>query len=280
LPTSISLSTFNSTKVFHTNASGITSDVTVTSGPNAPNYSTRTKYGRVTAFSDFHLIPSTETVENQVIPSSVVGSVGNGYVDLSWTMTNITNIIDYNIKYSKDNGISWIDYEHVPQVERSIRVSGLTNGSTYIFKVASISTEGLSELSESSSSLTPLSIAPSAPSDLIVVACISSVNLRWNVPSDDGGSPITNYVVQYSSDSGATWTTTSESIILFANDISTIRSFTVYNLDIIPYIFKVCAVNEVGNSDFSTPSDSVTPYSESYYIYEDLCSNIDPNLIP
>ena len=258
LPVGISLSTFNNTKIFHTTSSG-TFDVTVTSGPNAPNYSTRTKYGRVTGFSDFYLIPSTETALNQVVPSSLVGSVGNGYVDLSWSMSNAIDIIDYNIKYSKDNGVSWIDYEHVPQIELSIRVSGLTNGSSYLFKVASVSAEGLSELSASSSSLTPLSIVPSAPSNVVAVSALNSAHLTWDVPSDNGGSIITGYIVQYSSDNGSSWTSSNDPLYLFADDVSTTRSLTVTNLSAIPYVFRVAAVNSVGSGSYSSVSNSATP---------------------
>lgn len=260
LPVGISLSTFNNTKIFHTNSSGITSDVTVTSGPNAPNYSTRTKYGRVTGFSDFHLIPSTETVLNQVVPSSLVGVVGNGYIDLSWSMSDTTDITDYNIKYSADNGTSWIDYEHVPQTERSIRVSGLVNGSSYLFKVASVSAEGLSELSTSSSSLTPLSTVPSAPSDVVAVSALNSANLSWTTPSDNGGSDIIRYNVQYSSNNGSSWSLSNDPIYLFSDDVSTTRNGTVTNLSSSnSYVFRVAAVNSVGSGSYSSASNSVTP---------------------
>jgi hypothetical protein len=137
----------------------------------------------------------------------------------------------------------------------------------------------MSNFSNPSSSFTPIPSIPDSPTNVVGIPGIESVDLRWDVPND-GGSSITDYIVQYSSDSGATWTTTSESIILFADDISTTRNFTVYNLGIIPYIFKVCAVTEAGNSDFSTPSDPVTPYSDSYDIYIATYSTIDPNLIP
>lgn len=263
LPTSLSLTRFNNTKIFHTNSSGITSDVTVTSGINAPNYSTRTKYGRVTGFSDFHIIPSTDIVENQAVPSSLVGAVGNGYVDLSWSMSSTTDIVDYNIKYSMDNGSSWIDYEHIPQTELSIRVEGLVNNTSYIFQVASISNEGVSSLSSSSSSLTPLSVVSTEPSNLVVQADLNSVNLTWTVPSDSGGSNIVNYIVQYSKNGGSSWTTSSDPLYLFSDDISSTRSLTVTNLDAVPYIFRVAAVNNVGTSDYSSSSNSVTPTSSS-----------------
>jgi formylglycine-generating enzyme required for sulfatase activity len=259
LPTSISLTTFNNTKIFHTNSSGVTSDVTITSGTNAPNYSTRTKYGRVTGFSDFYIIPSTDIVESQTVPSSVIGTVGNGYVDLSWSMSSTTDIVDYNIKYSTDNGSSWIDYEHIPQTELSIRVEGLVNNTNYLFQVASISDEGVSSLSSSSSSLTPLSVVSTAPSNLVVEAALNSVNLTWTVPSDNGGSLINNYIVQYSSNSGSDWTTASDPVYLFSDDVSSTRSLTVTNLDAVPYIFRVAAVNNIGTSDYSSSSDSVTP---------------------
>jgi formylglycine-generating enzyme required for sulfatase activity len=281
LPSSISQATFNSTRIFHTNSAGVTTDSTILTGPNAPNYALRKICARTTGFSDFYMVPSIDTVPGQDVPYNLSGSASNGAVNLSWSMDDTPDIYDYSIKYSSDNGDSWQDYPHSQSSDLSISVYPLSNNTTYIFKVASISSSGNSELSNSSSGFTPTAQPPSPPTNLSGTPGLYSVNLSWTVPTDNGGSDITSYIIQYSSNSGTTWTTTDESIILFPNDISTTRNFTVYNLNIIPYIFKVRAVTEAGNSDFSTPSDPVTPYPDSYdFSYMATYSTIDPNLIP
>lgn len=72
----------------------------------------------------------------------------------------------------------------------------------------------------------------------------TSQPLTWTAPSD-GGSAITDYVVQYSTDN-ATWTT-------FADGTSTTASATVTGLTASTlYYYRVAAVNAVGTGSYST----------------------------
>lgn len=257
LPSSVSLATFNSTKIFHT-SNGVTSDVTVTSGVNSPNYSTRTLYGRVSSFSDFHVIPETEIASGQAVPYGVTGVAGNGYVNIGWSMSDVTDIVDYAIKYSSDSGNTWLDYNHIPQTGLSIIVDNLVNNNNYIFKVASISDSGISELSSSSDPLATSAILPSQPTSVTGVAGSSYVDLTWEAPADNGGSDIIDYVVQYSSNNGGAWITATDKVILFPNDISSTRNLTVNNLVDNSYIFKVAAINSAGTGNYSDNSSAIT----------------------
>ena len=77
------------------------------------------------------------------------------------------------------------------------------------------------------------------------------MTLTWTAGSN-GGSPITNYVVQYGTD-GVNWTT-------FQNAASAATTQTVTGLtNGTAYFFQVQAVNGVGSSAWSSRSDSVTP---------------------
>jgi predicted phage tail protein len=81
------------------------------------------------------------------------------------------------------------------------------------------------------------------------------VSLSWSAPSENGGSAITDYVVQYSSNSGSSWTT-------FSDGTSTSTTATITDLSNgTAYIFQVAAVNAAGTGSYSTPSSSVTPYT-------------------
>ena len=74
------------------------------------------------------------------------------------------------------------------------------------------------------------------------------------ISGSNGGSAITDYVIQHSSDSGTSWST-------FTDGISTSTSAVVTSLaNGTVYIFKVAAVNVVGTGDYSYSSSSVTPY--------------------
>lgn len=94
---------------------------------------------------------------------------------------------------------------------------------------------------------------PSAPTGVSGTAGDSQVSLSWTSPASNGGSTITDYVVQYSSNSGSSWTT-------FSDGTSTSTSATVTGLtNGTAYVFRVAAVNSVGTGSYSTASSSVTP---------------------
>jgi hypothetical protein len=105
-----------------------------------------------------------------------------------------------------------------------------------------------------SSILNPAS-APSAPTNVTVSLSGKDAIVSFSVPSSDGGSSITNYIIQYSKNNGTTWTD-------FNRAASTATSNIVVNnlLYYKAYIFRVIAVNSTGNSSPSSSSNSiVTP---------------------
>jgi hypothetical protein len=94
---------------------------------------------------------------------------------------------------------------------------------------------------------------PPAPTSLTATAGNAQVSLSWTAPSVLSVTPITDYVVQYSSNSGSSWTT-------FSDGTSTATSATVTGLtNGTGYIFRVAAVNGVGQGAWSTATSSVTP---------------------
>ena len=79
-----------------------------------------------------------------------------------------------------------------------------------------------------------------------------SVALTWAAPASDGGSAITDYVVEYSTDD-TTWST-------FVDGTSALTSATVTGLaNATTYRFRVTARNDVADGVVSTASATVTP---------------------
>ena len=73
--------------------------------------------------------------------------------------------------------------------------------------------------------------------------------------SSDGGSPITGYGVDYSSDGGSTWTTA-----VAPSAAMTAKSYTVTGLtNGTAYVFRVGAANAVGTGAWSATSAAYTP---------------------
>jgi len=93
---------------------------------------------------------------------------------------------------------------------------------------------------------------PAVPPAPAVVAENAQVSLSWAAPS--GGSPITDYAIEYSSNSGSTWTT-------FQDGVSTATSAVVTGLtNGTAYIFRLVSINPLGEV-YGSASASTTPFS-------------------
>ena len=73
--------------------------------------------------------------------------------------------------------------------------------------------------------------------------------MSWTQPSDNGGSAVTSYVVDYSSDAGETWTTSPEPDPPGANwDRQRLITELVNGA---AYLVRAAAVNAAGTGNFS-----------------------------
>jgi hypothetical protein len=92
-----------------------------------------------------------------------------------------------------------------------------------------------------------------APTSVSGVRSSEQVTVSWATPVENGGYPITDYAVQYSSDSGANW-------ITFSDGTSANTSATITGLSNgTAYTFRVAAINTIGQGSWSSASSSVTP---------------------
>jgi hypothetical protein len=96
----------------------------------------------------------------------------------------------------------------------------------------------------------PVDTAPSAPtvtSVLSVEGVSQQVNISWSV-ADNGGEPITDYVIQYRVSPSGDWTT-------FDDGISTATTTSVTGLtnDVV-YDLRIAAVNSIGMGSWSSPA--------------------------
>jgi hypothetical protein len=98
---------------------------------------------------------------------------------------------------------------------------------------------------------------PPAPTGLAVTPGNTQVTLAWNAPTVSIQTPITDYTVQYSANSGSSWTT-------FTRSASTSTTATVTGLtNGQAYVLRVAAVNGIGTGAYSTASSAVTPVAFS-----------------
>ncbi|NDC24900.1 MAG: fibronectin type III domain-containing protein, partial [Proteobacteria bacterium] len=153
------------------------------------------------------------TVLTPSAPTELEGAVGDTEVLLSWTApsrTGVGSITDYVIRYSSNSGSSWTTFTDGISSSTSATVTGLTNGTAYIFQVAATNAAGTGSYSASSASVTPYTM-PDAPTSVSGFVGEEQVVLSWSAPANNGNA-VTDYVIRYSSNSGSSWTTFTDGI--------------------------------------------------------------------
>ena len=85
---------------------------------------------------------------------------------------------------------------------------------------------------------------PDAPTNLATTPLDNAVRLTWTAPANNGGTSITDYVIQYSADGGITWST-------YSHIASTSTAVTISSLTPTTYTFRVAAVNAIGTGAYS-----------------------------
>jgi len=99
---------------------------------------------------------------------------------------------------------------------------------------------------------------PDSPTDLIADdVSPTQVDLQWNEPLDDGGSPIIGYKIEYRIGTG-------NYVTLVANTGNANTLYSHSNLNTgTTYIYRIWAINSVGTSDDPSAEDVAIPLSSS-----------------
>jgi hypothetical protein len=98
-------------------------------------------------------------------PTGLSASSGTGQASLTWSAPASNggkNITNYYYQYSSDNGSNWSTATLTGSTATSKTVTGLTNGTSYIFRVAAVNTIGTGSYSSNSASVTPQGISITA----------------------------------------------------------------------------------------------------------------------
>jgi len=98
-------------------------------------------------------------------PTSVSATAGNAQATVSWTAPTVlsqTPITDYSVQFSSTGGPPWMGSFLTGSTSTSQVVTGLTNGTPHVFRVAAVNGAGTGSFSSPTSSVTP-AVAPSDP---------------------------------------------------------------------------------------------------------------------
>jgi titin len=185
-------------------------------------------------------------------PGSLAATASNAQVALTWATpaANGAAITDYVVEYSANSGTTWLPHLDGASTTTSAAVTGLTNGTQYVFRVAAVNAAGTGAWS-SSAPVTPATV-PGVPTGISGTFGYEQVALAWSAPLSNGGASITDYVVQYSSDNGTSW-------VAFADAVASAPSATVTGLSNAgTYVFRVAAVNAAGQGAWSLSSAPIS----------------------
>ena len=145
------------------------------------------------------------------VPTGLTATAsGPTAINLAWTApsgSNRCNISGYEIEWSADGTSNWADVEDDTESTATTFIDrGLSAGVTRHYRVKAINSAGTGSASTSDDATTGAAVRPTAPQNLVATPSGRTViNLMWDLPSSTGGSAITGYRVQVSTDGGSNY---------------------------------------------------------------------------
>ena len=173
-------------------------------------------------------------------------------LDVTWTAPSNTGpaITSYDLQYRRG---TIGNFTNGPQdvTGTSVAIGSLAPNASYQVQVRATNAEGDSNWSFSGTGQTTTS-APGAPTGLSATASGSTrIDLSWTAPASTGGSPITGYRIEFSSDGGSSWND------LAANTASTSTTHSDTSLGVgTTRHYRVSAINTNGTGPASNTANA------------------------
>ncbi len=180
-------------------------------------------------------------------PTNLVASAGNGQVSMTWTGSS--DAASYNVyRGTSSNGESGTPIAS-NVTTTNFTDATVTNGTTYYYKVAAVNSAGTSGLSNESSALPHVSIAP-VPGTPTATAGFGSVSVAWG--GSQGAASYNLYRATSAGGEGSTPYVSGLTATSYTDNAVTAGT---------TYFYKVAAVNSAGTSAQSGESNGVSPLS-------------------
>ena len=202
-------------------------------------------------------ITVTDVAEPPGIPAAptVTATAGsNSSLDVSWTAPANTGpaIASYDLQYREGDSGNFTDG---PQdvTGASAAIGSLMPSTSYQVQVRATNAEGDGDWSLSGTGQTGNS-APGAPTVLSATASgTTRIDLSWTAPASTGGSAITGYRIEVSSNGGSSWTN------LVANTSNTTTTYSHTGLTAgATRHYRVSAINTNGTGTASNVANATT----------------------
>jgi hypothetical protein len=223
-----------------------------------------TKVGGV-AQQHFAMFPDAAELTAPGAPRSLVAQAGNQTVWLSWLYPSTDGgspIMRFKVYRSTTPGGE--DFTRPPVATVTFPAgstiltyqdSTVTNDTTYYYQVVAISALGTGPASDEDLATPGTSIVevpPTTPVSFLVTNPPGSMQLTWNPPLDNGGSPIQSYNVYRATSPG------DEGTVPYASGITQPKFSDVYNLAAgTTYYYRISAVTAAGEGELSYETSAV-----------------------
>lgn len=193
-------------------------------------------------------------------PTGLTATAGDAQVTLSWkapASDGGAQVTSYNVYEGTSQSIKGKPV--VGAKGAGVTVKGLTNGTTYYFKVTAVNKAGEGPASSAASATPAAAITASgAPGGLTATAGNGRVTLSWTPPASNGGAGIRGYLIYQGASPGG------ESGVPVNGAPVQATSYTLTGLTSdATYYFKVAAVNDAKHQGQDSAEASATPVSAS-----------------
>ena len=210
------------------------------------------------------ITPAAMAVTVPGAPTDVTAMGGDARATVTWTAP------------ASDGGSAITGYRVTPRIGTTAQppvtvgnvltttLTGLTNGVSYTFTVASINAVGTGSDAAPSNPVSPAAIeVPGAPTIGSATGGNAQAVAVWTAPASDGGAAITGYRVQtFRASDDAVLSTDAVGVVLTFTKTGLTNGAAVY--------FRVAAVSAVGTGTQSAASNVVTPAGGSSAFSDDF----------
>lgn len=186
----------------------------------------------------------------------VASASGDGTPTITFTLT--TENTYAGVEWGENPTYSWSAFDAAASTSHTIildATDGLVAGTLYIWRPYTNTDplDGVGTRVYGTGGTVYAATVPGAPTGLTLgTATATTQPISWTAPASNGGSALTDYVVQYKENSSGTWLT-------FTDGVGTGVSTTVTGLTAsTSYDYRVAAVNVVGTSSYTATSTGST----------------------
>jgi hypothetical protein len=202
-------------------------------------------------------------------PTSVTAAPGNTQATVSWTApvdNGGYSITDYAVQFSSNGGTSWTTFSDGTSTTTTATVTGLTNGTAYVFRVAAVNAVGTGPYSSATSSVTPGDGDP----------FFSSVSLLLHMDGSNGSTTFTDsspVAATVTASSGTQISTTqsrfggSSGRFLSASNYLTIPKSSVANFGTAEFTIEGFVWLQAERDDFGTIIGNYTSFGSGALLF-------------